>query len=155
MICYSSSKQRQLIGYFRKLLGIDSDTYYEIISNFGVESSKELTYSDAEQLLQDLKKQAVNMGKFELQKSNYEKYNTLSGRFGMGTPKQLRKINVMWKQVSRQPTEELKEKALNVFLKRITGKERMNFLTQSDVSKVIKAIEKMQKGCSNAKRIII
>ena len=36
----SNSKQRQLIGYFRKLLKISEEAYQEILASYSVESSK-------------------------------------------------------------------------------------------------------------------
>ena len=70
----------------------------------------------------------------------------MSGRYGMGTPAQLRKIDAMWKNISNQPTDTAKEKALNSFIERITGKKRLSFLTQNEISKVIKAIQVMEQN---------
>ncbi|MBQ2872342.1 regulatory protein GemA [bacterium] len=145
----SSPKQRQTIGYLRKVLSLDEDTYREILANYCVESSTQLTYEQANELLDSLKTKAVSLGLYVKRSDKYfSKYSNMSGRFGMATPKQLRKIDVMWKQVSTQPTDEAKERALNRFILRITGKQRLNFLTQEDVSKVIKAIETMQEKAS-------
>ena len=147
MIFESTPRQRQMIGYLRKLLKISNDTYYEIIYNgWGVESSKDLSFNAAESLITQFKRQATDAGLYKPAKNNYlDRYRSLEGRTGMATPAQLRKINIMWKFVSKQPTDELKEQALNSFIKRITGKERLIFLTQKDVSKVVKAIETMYK----------
>ena len=146
MIFESTPRQRQMIGYLRKLLKISNDTYYEIIFNgWGVDSSKDLSYNAAESLIIQFKKQATDAGLYNPKKSYFDRYKSLEGRTGMATPAQLRKINVLWKFVSKQPTDELKEQALNTFIKRITGKERLVFLTQKDVSKVIKAIESIYK----------
>lgn len=142
----SSGRQRQMIGYLRKLLKISDDLYYEMIYNgWKVNSSKDLSYNAAESLIIQLKKQATEAGVYKPQQSNYNKYENIGYRSGMATPAQCRKINILWKFVSSLPTDELKEEALNKFIKRITGKERVNFLTQRDVSKVIKAIETMVK----------
>ncbi|MCD8025333.1 MAG: regulatory protein GemA [Candidatus Gastranaerophilales bacterium] len=136
----SSAKQRQLIGFLRKQLKIDADIYYDILSSYNVESSKDLSYQDAEEILSKLKKEAIKQGVYT-PKTNYEKYGTMYGRFGMGTPKQLRKIEAMWMNISNQKTEN----SMNKFIYRITGKQRLNFLTQMDVRKVIKALETMQQ----------
>ena len=146
MIFESTPRQRQMIGYLRKLLKISNDTYYEIIYNgWGVDSSKDLSFNAAESLIIQFKKQATDAGLYEPKNNFFDRYKSLEGRTGMATPAQLRKINIMWKFVSKQPTDELKEQALNNFIYRITGKERLNFLTQRDVSKVVKAIETMTK----------
>ena len=150
MIYKSLAYQRQMIGYFRKLLKINEDIYYDILATYNVASSKDLTYSQAKELIENLKAKAVETGVYIPRTSIYKtKYDNMSGRLGMGTPKQLRKIDVMWKSVSNQQTNVNKEKALNKFLFKITGKERLQFLTQSEISKVIKALTMMQKkaGC--------
>lgn len=142
----SSPKQRQLIGYFRILLKIDDDTYRDIIAYYNVNSTTQLSYSEANELLERLKMQAVGLGLYTPKSgNNWNKYENMAGRYGMATPKQLRKIEVMWKNISNKPNDFEKEKALNFFISRITGKQRLNFLTQTDVSKVIKAIETMEK----------
>lgn len=145
MIFESTPKQRQKIGFLRKLLKMSDDIYYEIIyADYGVNSSKELSYKQADSLIRKFTDKAVAAGVYDPKKSNYTRYNNLSGRQGMATPAQLRKIDVMWNFISFQPTAELRRNALNAFIKRITGKERVNFLTQYDVRKVIKAIETME-----------
>lgn len=143
---FSTSKQRQLIGFFRKTLKLDNDIYYEILSSYGVKSSKKLTYQFAQEILENLKNKAIALKLYTPKNNDYLKYNNMSARWGYATPKQLRKIDVMWGMVSRQKTKKDKEIALNHFVKRITGKEHINFLLQSDVSKVIKAIETMLKS---------
>ncbi len=142
----STPKQRQLIGYFRKLLKFDEDTYKDVIAFYNVTSSTQLNYSDAEDLIERLKSQATGMGLYIRNTgNNWQKYQNMAGRYGMATPKQLRYIEVLWKNVSIKLTDEDKEKALNRFIYRITGKQRLNFLTYQDVSKVIEAIKAMEK----------
>lgn len=143
----SSAKQRQKIGYLRKLLNLDEDVYREILADYEVNSSTQLFSFQADELIARLQTQAISLGLY-VPKNFFQKYSNMAGRRGMGTPKQLRKIEVMWKQVSNQQTDEAKERALNRFILRITGKQRLNFLTQEDVSKVIKAIETMQEKAS-------
>ncbi len=143
----SSAKQRQKIGYLRKLLNLDEDVYREILADYEVNSSTQLLDVQADELIRRLQTHAISLGIY-VPKYFFQKYSNLAGRRGMGTPKQLRKIEVMWKQVSNQPTDVTKERALNRFILRITGKQRLNFLTQEDVSKVIKAIETMQEKAS-------
>lgn len=147
----STSKQRQLIGFFRKSLKLDEDVYREMLSYYGVQSSKELFYPDAQELLNNLKDKAIGMGLYEPKKLKYE--NMYRG-CGMATPKQLRYLEYLWSTVSNQPTLELKQKALNRFIRPITKKDHIKFLTQNDVSMVIKAIETMQKQQAQSKEII-
>ena len=144
----SSPKQRQMIGYLRRTLKMDDDTYYDMLHfHFAKESAKELDTKEANQFIDILKAQAFLNGIFIPNKQPERvKYENLSGRArGMATPRQLRYINVLWKQVSNKETEEEKETALNRFVYRITGKSHMHFLEQADVQKVIKAIQTMSK----------
>ena len=142
----STPKQRQLIGYFRKILKIDDDVYQEILNSFYVKSSKELSYTEAGELINNLKHNAMELNLYNPKlKTNNLKFENMGARQGFATPKQLRMIDTLWKQVSNKETNQEKEKALNIFIERITGKKRLNFLTQKDVSKVIKAIKAMQK----------
>ncbi len=143
----STPKQRQLIGCFRKLLKIDDDLYYyEMLNSFNVKSSKDLNYTQAGELINNLKFNAIELNLYNPKAENDNlKFNNLASRQGFATPKQLRLIDVLWKNVSIKETNKEKEKALNSFIERITGKKRLNFLTQKDVSKVIKAIKAMEK----------
>ncbi len=139
----STPKQRQLIGIFRKRINLSLDDYQLMLDFYGVKTSKNLNKADAEKLIRDLKNKAYNLGVFLHSQIQHKKFDNLARRHGMATPAQLRKIDVMWKNVSNQKTNEAKEKALNTFLEKITGKKRLNFLTHKDVEKVINAIEAM------------
>lgn len=146
----STPKQRQLIGYFRKLLCLDADTYHDILWTWGVDSSKELTLQQAETLVNQLKKQAIASGKYTPKKQyafQKYKYNNIGERDNkMATPLQLRKVEALWLRISNQANDIDRESALNKMCERITGKERLMFLTKQDISKLITALENMQKG---------
>ena len=145
MMILSTPEQRKKIGFLRKLTGLDEEVYREILFGFnGAKSSKDLTAFNAQDLIEYLEKKAREMGVYKA-----KKYENLGYRRGMATPKQLRYINALWKDVSFQTTEENKEKAFNAFIYRITGVQRVNFLTSRDVSKIVKAIKTMQKGGLN------
>lgn len=144
----STPKQRQLIGYFRKLLCLSDDIYHDILWTWGVDSSKELTVVQAETLLNQLKQQAIGCGKYT-PKAKYKtqkwKYNNYSDRDGeMASPAQLRMIEGLWFEVSYQTNDTDRETALNKLCERITGKARLVFITKNEVSKMIKAINSMK-----------
>ncbi len=155
MTMMSTPQQRKLIGYFRKLLKMPEDVYKEILWTWHVDSSRELTVNEAETLLCQLKKNAIAIGVYEGKKKySFQKYrhNSLDGRDGkMATPAQLRKVEAMWFEVSRQPNDIARAEALHGFLKRITGKERLQFLTKTDISKLIKAMETMKFNMEDKK----
>ncbi|MGN0013882.1 MAG: regulatory protein GemA [Candidatus Gastranaerophilaceae bacterium] len=140
----SSPKQRQRLGYFRKLLNLSEDLYRELLEQFGVETSKNLTSHQIEELTTRLAKNAQEQGLYKPKPSFLKyKYNNLAKREGMATPAQLRKIDIMWKNISRQKNEKDRESALQVMIKKITGKDHIKFLTPLDVRKVIKTFENM------------
>ncbi len=140
----SVPNQRQMIGILRKKLNLDDDTYRELLSEYGVNSSLQLEYNDANSLIDSLRANAIKMGVYEPKLNNYQKYENLKNRpRGMATPAQLRLINVLWKNVSVKETDAQKEIALNRFIHNITGKSHIHFLEQEDVKKVIKAIKTM------------
>lgn len=144
MITLSSAKQRQRLGYFRKLLNLGEDLYRELLSQFGVETSKDLTSQQIEELTSQLRNNAQVQGLYRTKPSFIKyKYNNLGNREGMASPAQLRKIEVMWKNVSRQKNDKDRESALQTMIKKITGKDHINFLTPVDVRKVIKTFENM------------
>lgn len=144
MITLSSPKQRQRLGFFRKLLNLSEELYKELLEQFGVETSKDLTSQQIEELTSRLCKNAEVQGLYRPKPSFLKyKYNNLSNREGMASPAQLRKIDIMWKNVSRQKNEKDRQSALQVMIKKITGKDHIKFLTPVDVKKVIKTFENM------------
>lgn len=134
----STAKQRQLIGFFRKQLKLDSDTYYEILAGYGVDSSKDLRLEDAETLLISLKEKAVEAGVYE---SKNAKYNNLEARMDMATPKQLRYIEALWKNYSFIQAPIKRRAALENFIYKITGVSALRFLKRSAASLVIRRLE--------------
>lgn len=140
----STAKQRQKLGFFRKLLNLPEDLYSELLSQFGVNTSKDLTSQQIEELTTRLRRNAQAQGLYKPKPSFIKyKYNNLSDRNGMATPAQLRKIDIMWKNVSRQQNDKDRQNALQVMIKKITGKDNIRFLTHVDVRKVIKTFENM------------
>jgi len=144
----STVQQRQKIGFFRKLNGIDEDTYRDMLLAYGVSTSKDLDGGQAERIIQLFKELAMKSGKYKPKKEfafNKNRYHDCDGRAGMATAKQLRKIEAMWFSVSRQGSDLDRRTALNKYIKRIAGKDNIRFLTASDVKKVIKALENTEK----------
>ena len=139
--------QRQKIGYLRKLLGLEDDLYYEMIAGYnGAKSSKDLSISEGQELLSRLRDVAQKLGLFKpyaSTKFKSYKYNNLGKRSGMASPAQLRKIEAMWADVSRARDSEGRAKALGAFIKRITGRDSILFITSADAVKLINALEAM------------
>lgn len=144
IVILSSAKQRQRLGFFRKLLNLSEELYRELLEQFGVDTSKNLTSQQIEELTARLAKNAQARGLYKPKASFVKyKYNNLADREGMATPAQLRKIDIMWRNVSRQTTDKDRAAALQVMIKKITGKDHISFLTSVDVRKLIKAFQNM------------
>ncbi len=134
----ASKEQIKIIHILKNKHKIDEETYREILISYGVTSSKELSNSEANDLI-------VKLGG----RIGYKKYDELGIRYNdkvkeyYATPKQLRKIEAMWMASSkvRNKTQE----ALIKYVKRITGIDRLEWLTMSQVKKVIKAIEEIHE----------
>lgn len=133
-------------------LGLSEDIYRGMLfENFGVNSSKDLSYEQADQLLQKLqqagwKPVAAKKGK----ENNWGKknYEDLRGRDeSFAAPQTLRKIEAKFKEITGNEPE----KGLNKFVKRITGIDKLEWLKQSDCSKVLKALEAWQKNIESKK----
>ncbi len=148
---YSTTKQRQQIGYLRKQIGLDEDTYREMLMNeFGVKSCKDLSMKQAGIFLNKLRDYGRQTGTF-IPKKQYSfqkyKYHNLGEREPhMATANQLRMIEALWYKVSYQKTDKDRAEALEKMIERITGKQKIVFLTKSDVSKVIKVFRTMGEG---------
>lgn len=145
----STTSQRQRIGYMRKLLGLDDDTYYEMLSAYGVKSSKDLSFYQAKEFLNRLRDNGKQSGVFK-PKTQYAfqkyKHSNLDNRDPlMATPAQLRKVEAMWFRVSTQTTDDARYAALEKFCLRVAGKEKLQFLTKEDVSKLVTALNAMRR----------
>ncbi len=135
----SDNKQKSMIHQLISILGIKKDVYKEMLYNrFQVESSKDLTYENASQLITSLKKDAVAAGLWECKKSfNKHKFSNLGDREGMASPRQLRMVEAMWTDYSDADTTEARAKAFSVFLSKRFGVSSIKFIDKPTASKVI------------------
>ena len=138
------ARQIKRIHALKNQLGLDDDTYRTALkAQHNVETCKNLTYIQAARFIADLEKKA---GKSNHYKGNRQKYENFRGRAGMATPRQMRKVEAMWAEVSRAGTDEARASALRRFLKRIVGIEDLRFLECWQVRKVIRALDAMIKS---------
>ena len=93
----SSLAQIRQIHTLKNILGLDDDLYREMLSSFGVYSSKNLTQTEAALFI------SILNDKIKYTKINCnKKYDDLYGRDSeMATPPQMRKIEVLWKYVTK------------------------------------------------------
>lgn len=72
------------------------------------------------------------------------RFADLGERRGMATPKQLRKIEAMWRDRSRMPSADEQDAALRAWLTARWGVGDLRFLSRFRASDVIVALEKME-----------
>lgn len=133
-------------------IGMDDEDYRHMLhSRCGVTSCKDLSWRQAEELLEHLNGQGKSGKREPATRRNALKYTDLDSRPGFASGAQCRLIDAMWSQVTRAEDEEAKEKALNSFCHRIAGVAGLRMVKMFQVEKIVKALEKMgavakQKG---------
>jgi len=140
----ATKNQCARIHILRQELRLSEDDYRAALASFGVESSKELSFHDAELLIQRFE-QALPTNHPQRYSTKYEhlgiRFHRVLRRH-YATPKQLRMLEAMWMSSPQVTTKTVE--ALEHFAKRITGKEKLEWLLIDDVQKVKKAIESLR-----------
>ena len=113
--------------------------------DYGVNTCKKLSSTQAGELIRDLELLAEGMGLDVGDRRKRTRRREWARRPGMATPAQLRKIEAMWADVSRQPTAGAKRKALGAFLEKRFGVSDLRFVTHEMPSKIIHTLETMKK----------
>lgn len=141
-------KQIKKIHALKNRLGWSDEQYREYLMTEGdgfATSCKDLSETEAEKLIRKMELEAAAKGVWK-RYGRGDKYDALAGREGMASPKQLRMIEAMWKEVSKYRKTEARERALRYFLHRIIRVDDLRFIEAWQVSKVIKALEEMKSG---------
>ena len=136
-------RQIKKIHTLKKMLGIDEDLYKEMLSDFGVNSSKNLSFDAANIFIEQLESVAISKN---LWKKNPLKYEDLVRDSEMATPAQLRLIEVLWGQTICSDTPKSRKKALRTFLQKKFKNDDVMFLTRKKASSVINGIKEMKKN---------
>jgi len=141
--------QIKKIHTIKSALSLDDDTYRELLFNsFRVVSSKQLNFSQAEDLIREMEKIAIASGVWDSCRKKRQgggKFEELNLRRGMATPAQLRKIEAMWSEISRIDDIDARQKGLRTFLERIAKVSALRFLDSAGAGKVINALNAMTK----------
>jgi hypothetical protein len=136
----SKKAKLSLIHIAKKDVGIGDEDYRSLLSGAaGVESAAELEY---EYQFNAVMKAFENLG-FKSARRGNAKTKTRpqwTDEWG-GTQGQRAKIEVMWKTCARNPSD----KALRIFIKRITHVDHPRFLNSVLAQKVIIALEVMMR----------
>lgn len=135
-------------------LNLSQEEYEAYLAPYGVTSSKNLKYQEAEELLETFKKQGWKPKPRRKPKPNpgrtdkgwgAEKYEYLRPRPSeMADPVQLRLAEVLWRIVARDPSDE----ALENFLLRQTKTRKLEWLRKKNICAVLCALQKMYEKCS-------
>lgn len=119
-----------------RLLGLNDEAYRDMLNDrYHVRSSKDLNPQQRFQLIKELREKVHG---------NVQKFNDLVERKKhLATPRQLRAIEAMWAKVSRATTAADRKKALDAFVKRLTGIDHVRWITMHDAQTLIRAIKTM------------
>jgi Protein of unknown function (DUF1018) len=137
--------------------GIEDGDYRAILNGYGVASSLALTVAEAADLIVKLQ----NMSSKKLTREATaaavpvpggikKKFDELGQRPGMASPAQLRFVEGLWAEISRQPDAATRANALRTFLKRIVGIEEITWLEPGHVKKIIRALLVMKQNSRKA-----
>lgn len=139
----ATTSQIRKIHTLKHLIGLDDDTYIEILKSFDVQSSKNLTYDEAVIVLEILEEKAVALNRWQKQPKKYE---NLYRSDNMASDAQMRMIEGMWREVCYYDDDQFAKKSLRKFLKSKFKVDDVMFLTKAKASKVIQAIKGIKKN---------
>lgn len=137
----ATSSQIRKIHTLKNFIGLDDDLYREMLMTFGVQSSKNLTDTEAGIFIEVLE---VKAEKFENWVKRPKKYADLYRDENMATQAQLRYIEGLWKEVAYFDDEDFNKKSLRKFLKSKFKIDDIMFLTKAKATKVIQGIKGMK-----------
>lgn len=136
----STVLQIKRIHTFKTQLGIDDELYREMLASFGVCSSKNLTETEAEILIEILNDKSK-----KVKPRKPKKYDDLSQRdTKMSTPLQLRKIEAIWWDICDSAESVKQIRSLRKFIKRQCKIDDIKFLSKREASKLIAVLEKIK-----------
>lgn len=126
------SKYIKLIHIAKKQLNLDDDTYRHLLtSETKKASTKDMTVWELEKVIKNLKTKGFKV------RSNSKKESITA------TDPMHKKIRSLWLTLADNgAVKNRSEKALNAYIKRITGVELMNCLSDSELVKVIETLKK-------------
>ena len=128
--------QIRKIHTLKSILCLSDEKYKKILKSFDVCSSKELTSTEADIV--------INILEEEVKIFQLKKYDNLIGRDNvMATPLQLRKIEITWKEICNDKSHENVKKTLRTYLKKHFYIYDLKFLTKVRAGKIISVLNKI------------
>lgn len=139
----ANNKQLAKIHIAKKDLGISDSAYRDLLSGWGVSSSKELNENQAEEVIEALKKIGFVVKKSQKSKVKSQIQIVLPENRPdeFATQKQMNMLCGMWTSYSREKTEE----SFRKFVKNIAKVDLVEWLLKADVQKVRLAIMRLKK----------
>jgi len=137
--------QIKIIHALKGRLGLDDATYRALLEGYGVESSKLLSVERARDLIDRLTAQAVATGVWDDgHTQSVPREHGYGKRYA--TPRQVAKIEAMWKDVSRATNYDDRKKALRSFIDNHFHIARIEWLPFEVVPKIIRTLESMRSS---------
>jgi hypothetical protein len=139
--------QIRTIHVLKSRYRMDDGDYRAMLAAYGVASSVALTVPEAADLIVRL--QNVSSNKLTREASAAavpvpggvkKKYDDLGFRPGMASPAQLRFVEGLWAEITRQPDPASRAKALSAFLNRIVHIGEITWLEPLHIRKIVKAL---------------
>ncbi len=127
-----TSAQIKLVRTAVSRLGLSEEDYRSLLAQVGAKTAKDLDQDTIQVVMKSLEK-------LGWKSTDRRPRGNDSGTGEHATTAQLRMIEAMWMEKARVKTSE----ALSKFAKRITGRDRLEWLTVYDIRKLKKAIEEM------------
>jgi len=138
-------RQIKRIHVLKSALKLNDDSYRDMLSGYNASSCKSLDFAAAAELIVKMDSLLLRMRVDSSRPQTQKKFDELGDRPGMASPAQLRKIDIMWRNVSRQTDQKSRDHARDSFIDRICKIKKIEWLEPSHVKMVIKALEKMIK----------
>lgn len=143
----ASREQIRIIHSLKSALKLTEDEYRSLLSGYEVESSKDLSFETAADVIRNMTKNAQSAGVWTQKpgrSDRSERYEHLDGRArNMASPAQLRMIEGLWNDVSYVRDPDKQRKALRTFLERFDV-SALEFVKTSLVPKILRALEHMK-----------
>lgn len=137
--------QIRQIHTLKNRLGLDDDTYRDMLWSFGVATSTDLTTAEAGILIDILVHKAVLKGVWERKPRKYDDCDCRSCDYA--SPSQLRMIEGLWDEGCYAGD---KKQSLRKFLQNKFKVSDIRFLTKNKASKVIQALQIIQQNNAKA-----
>jgi len=134
----ATTAQIRKLHALKRALGFDDDTYRAMLEQFGATSSRDLGGQAMARCLDDLEAKAAQAGVWQIRNMPPK-----PRRPGAASEAQVRMVRALWKQVSRQTTDQDRATALDALVKRLTSKPRLTWCGHLDIATLVAALEAM------------